>query len=63
MNHYVRGNSKAPVGSRFSYFRDWVSYDTRAAYAGTAIRKAYASSRPFSRPRRVARTSAAPTGS
>ena len=42
MNHYVRGDASAPVGSRFSFFRDWVPYDKRPAYAGTAIRKAYA---------------------
>jgi ABC-2 type transport system ATP-binding protein len=41
MNHYVRGDASAPVGSRFSFFRDWVSYDRRPAYAGTAIRRAY----------------------
>ena len=42
MNHYVKGNAKAPVGPAFSYFRDWVHYDTRPGYAGTAVRKAYA---------------------
>ena len=42
MNHYVKGNPKAPVGPAFSYFRDWVHYDTRPGYAGTAVRKAYA---------------------
>lgn len=41
MNHYVRGNSAAPVGPRFSYFRDWVKYDTSTAHAGTAVAKAY----------------------
>ena len=41
MNHYVRGDQNAPVGPRFSYFRDWVKYDTSAAHAGQAIRKAY----------------------
>ena len=40
MNHYVRGNNNAPVGPRFSYFRDWVSY-SHGADAGTAIKKAY----------------------
>ena len=29
MNHYVRGSSKAPVGPRFSYFRDWVAPTAR----------------------------------
>jgi ABC-2 type transport system ATP-binding protein len=48
MNHYVKGNAKAPVGSRFSYFRDWVPYDTRPAYAGRAIQKAYAEKSTFS---------------
>ena len=47
MNHYVRGNSKAPVGPMFSYFRDWVSY-SHGANAGTAIRKAYAEQSSFS---------------
>lgn len=41
MNHYVRGNSTAPVGPVFSYFRDWVKYDTSPANAGTAVAKAY----------------------
>jgi ABC-2 type transport system ATP-binding protein len=48
MNHYVKGYSKAPVGARFSYFRDWVSYDTRPGYAGKAIRKAYVEKSTFS---------------
>ncbi len=43
MNHYVRGTS-ASTGPVFSYFRDWVSYDTDPSVAGTAIAKAYASS-------------------
>jgi len=47
MNHYVKGNRKAPVGSAFSYFRDWVSYDTRPGIAGTAVRKAYAERSAF----------------
>ena len=47
MNHYVKGNRKAPVGSAFSYFRDWVSYDTRPGFAGTAVRKAYAEKSAF----------------
>lgn len=42
MNHHVRGNDKAPVGKRFCYFRDWVSYDKSPAHAGTAVAKAYA---------------------
>ena len=48
MNHYVRNQRKAPVGPRFSYFRDWVHYDTRPAYAGKAIAKAYATNSSFS---------------
>jgi ABC-2 type transport system ATP-binding protein len=40
MNHYVRGNRDANVGPRFSYFRDWVSYD--AAKAGRDVTRAYA---------------------
>jgi ABC-2 type transport system ATP-binding protein len=48
MNHYVRGDSTAPVGPLFSYFRDWVPYDTSAGKAGTAIAKAYATSSTFS---------------
>jgi putative CocE/NonD family hydrolase len=48
MNHYVRGDSTAPVGPLFSYFRDWVPYDTSAGKAGTAIAKAYATSTTFS---------------
>ncbi|MEP6817678.1 MAG: alpha/beta fold hydrolase, partial [Marmoricola sp.] len=41
MNHYVKGISSAPVGPRFSYFRDWVKYDTSPKNAGTAVAKAY----------------------
>lgn len=41
MNHYVRGNASAPVGPRFSYFRDWVRYDTSPQHAGTAVARAY----------------------
>ncbi|MEO5708957.1 MAG: CocE/NonD family hydrolase [Nocardioidaceae bacterium] len=48
MNHYVKGNTLAPVGSRFSYFRDWVPYDTTPGQAGTAINKAYAEKSGFS---------------
>lgn len=48
MNHYVRGNSAAPVGPRFSYFREWVKYDTSTAHAGTAIAKAYKNLRSYS---------------
>jgi predicted acyl esterase len=48
MNHYVKGQSTAPVGPRFAYFRDWVRYDTRPGYAGTAIRKAYVAKSTFS---------------
>jgi ABC-2 type transport system ATP-binding protein len=47
MNHYVRGTA-APVGPRFAFFRDWVRYDTRPAFAGTSIRKAYAERSTFS---------------
>ena len=48
MNHYVKGQPKAPVGSRFSYFRDWVTYDTRPGQAGRAIGNAYAEKSTFS---------------
>ena len=43
MNHYVRGwtGPGSPVGPEFSYFRDWVHYDTSPAHAGTAIASAY----------------------
>ena len=47
MNHYVRG-TRAPVGPRFSYFRDWVKYDTSPARAGSAISQAYATRSTFS---------------
>jgi predicted acyl esterase len=47
MNHYVRGDANAPVGPQFSYFRDWVKYDTSPAHAGTAIAKAYATRDKF----------------
>jgi ABC-2 type transport system ATP-binding protein len=42
MDHYVRGDAGAPVGPRFSYFRDWVKYDTDPAAAGRAVARAYA---------------------
>jgi predicted acyl esterase len=48
MNHYVRGDATAPVGPLFSYFRDWVSYNTAPGKAGTAVAKAYATSSTFS---------------
>lgn len=48
MDHYVRGDASAPVGPRFSYFRDWVRYDTSPANAGTAVAKAYADESTFS---------------
>ena len=48
MDHYVRGDATAPVGPLFSYFRDWVHYDTSPAVAGTAVSKAYATSSTFS---------------
>ena len=41
MDHYVRGDAGAPVGPRFSYFREWVEYDTGDS-AGRAIARAYA---------------------
>lgn len=44
MNHYVRGQSTAPTGPQFEYFRDWVKYDTSPAKARTAIGSAYARS-------------------
>jgi putative CocE/NonD family hydrolase len=48
MNHYVAGVATAPVGPLFSYFRDWVPYDTSPAQAGTEVAKAYATSSTFS---------------
>jgi predicted acyl esterase len=48
MNHYVRGQSDAPVGPRFSYFRDWVKYDTSPKHAGTAVAAAYRNLSSFS---------------
>ncbi|MGZ4458806.1 MAG: CocE/NonD family hydrolase [Nocardioidaceae bacterium] len=54
MDHYVRGDRSAPVGPRFSYFRDWVHYDTSPADAGTAIDKAYAERSRFSERRTAA---------
>ena len=48
MNHYVRGQRGIPVGPRFSYFRDWVSYPK--ATAGRSVTRAYA--RTSSVPRR-----------
>jgi ABC-2 type transport system ATP-binding protein len=40
MDRYVRGRTSANVGPRFSYFRDWVSYDAR--HAGRDVTRAYA---------------------
>ncbi len=48
MDHYVRGDRSAPVGPRFSYFRDWIRYDTSPARAGTAVAKAYVERARFS---------------
>jgi predicted acyl esterase len=48
MDHYVAGDASAPVGPRFSYFRDWVRYDTSPSRAGTAVEKAYAERSSFS---------------
>jgi len=48
MNHYVKGQKKAPVGPEFAYFRDWVKYDTSPKNAGTAVRDAYAERSTFS---------------
>lgn len=47
MDRYVRGDSAASAGPQFEYFRDWVSYDTSADRAGTAVDRAYASSTSF----------------
>jgi predicted acyl esterase len=47
MDRYVRGNTAVSPGPQFEYFRDWVSYDTSEAKAGTAVDKAYASSSSF----------------
>ncbi len=46
MNHYVKGDTSAPVGPRFAYFRDWVHYSHK--HAGTAVRRAYATRASFS---------------
>ncbi|HET7388646.1 MAG TPA: CocE/NonD family hydrolase [Nocardioidaceae bacterium] len=48
MDHYVKGDSSAPVGPRFAYFRNWVHYDTSADKAGRAVEKAYAARSTFS---------------
>jgi predicted acyl esterase len=48
MDHYVRGDAAAPVGPLFSYFRDWVPYNTAPDAAGTAVAKAYAERSTFS---------------
>ena len=40
MDRYVRGDRRASTGPRFSYFRDWVSYDAKRA--GRAVTRAYA---------------------
>ena len=48
MDRHVRGDSTAPAGPRFSYFRDWVRYDTSPGSAGTAVAKAYATRETFS---------------
>ena len=48
MNHYVKGSTRAPVGPLFSYFRDYVPYDTRPGYAARAIRRAYVETSKFS---------------
>ena len=48
MDHYVKGDRSAPVGPAFSYFRDWVKYDTSKDAAGTAVDKAYAERSSFS---------------
>ena len=45
MDHWVRGDESRPTGPNFSYFRDWVRYDTSAGAAGRAVRKAYATRR------------------
>lgn len=43
MDHHVRGTT-APTGPEFSWFRDWVRYDTSPATAGRAVARAYATS-------------------
>jgi ABC-2 type transport system ATP-binding protein len=48
MNHYVKGSTSAPVGPLFSYFRDYVPYDTRPGHAARAIRSAYVETSRFS---------------
>jgi ABC-2 type transport system ATP-binding protein len=42
MDHWVRGDDTAPTGPNFSYFQDWVDYDTSPAAAGQAVTAAYA---------------------
>ena len=42
MDRHVAGQQERRTGARFSYFRDWVSYDTSEAAAGRAVRRAYA---------------------
>jgi len=48
MDHHVRGETSAPTGPRFEYFRDWVDYDTSKAHAGRAVANAYAQRSSFS---------------
>ena len=48
MDHYVKGDTSAPLGPRWAYFRPWVTYDTSPAHAGTAVDRAYASRHRFS---------------
>jgi ABC-2 type transport system ATP-binding protein len=48
MDRYVRGNTAVNPGPGFSYFRNWISYDTSAEKAGTAVAKAFATRTGFS---------------
>lgn len=47
MDRYVRGNTAVNPGPGFSYFRNWISYDTSAEHAGWDVAKAYATRRSF----------------
>ncbi|QNN51510.1 CocE/NonD family hydrolase [Nocardioides mesophilus] len=48
MDRNVRGDRSVPAGPAFSYFRDWVRYNTSPRAAGRAVAKAYAERSSFS---------------
>jgi ABC-2 type transport system ATP-binding protein len=48
MDRYVRGNAAVNPGPGFSYFRNWISYDTSAERAGIEVSRAYANRAAFS---------------